>query len=326
MKQMMKSYILILLLPLLTTSVWAGVNELRISDIQAEAGQQVKLSIELVCDQSIIAFGAYMVLPEGVSLEGMAITDRWNSKGALVQYKMYSEGLYKIVGVDMKNAPIPGNVGSIVDVTLNIDKDMAAGVYEIRLEQIELAPKRLPDGTQLGNLQPEDYIAIQTVGKASLEIKGRGDDNPKKPKQKIDFTHVVKKQPQREGETVAGVFNDNYLMINLQDVFDLYTITISNSLGEVVYTKQVKTDNVLVLNIDISDLPYSDYTVTMENDEYIFTGHFFCSPPYDYDGDGVLTLNDVTTLVNIYLTDEDGWVTVSDVTALLEIYLNKDKE
>lgn len=167
---------------LLTMAFWpmlasaqAGVNELRISDIQAEAGQQVKLSIELVCDQSIIAFGAYMVLPEGVSLEGMAITDRWNSKGALVQYKMYSEGLYKIVGVDMKNAPIPGNVGSIVDVTLNIDKDMAAGVYEIRLEQIELAPKRLPDGTQLGNLQPEDYIAIQTVGKASLEIKGRGD-------------------------------------------------------------------------------------------------------------------------------------------------------
>ena len=149
--------------------------------------------------------------------------------------------------------------------------------------------------------------------------------NPKKPKQKIDFTHVIKKQPKREGETVAGSFDSNRLMINLQDVFELYTVTITDSLGQLVYTKQVLTDNVLALNIDISDLLYSDYNIIVENDEHIFDGHFYYNPT-DYDGDRILTLNDITTLINIYLTDEDGWVTVSDVTALLEIYLNKDKE
>ena len=150
-------------------------------------------------------------------------------------------------------------------------------------------------------------------------------NNPKKFKQKIDFTHVIKKQPKREGETVAGSFDSNRLLINLQDAFDLYTVTITDSLGQVVYAKQVQTNNVLALNIDTSDLLYSDYNITVENDEHIFDGHFYYNPT-DYDGDRILTLNDITTLINIYLTDEDGLVTVSDVTALLEIYLNKDKE
>ena len=163
-------------LPILA-SAQAGVNELRISDIKGEAGEQIILPVELVNDQSMIAFGAFLVLPEGVRVEDMALTDRWNSKTANIQYKMVQEGLYKFVGFNLRNVPISGNEGSIVDVTLNVDKNLAAGVYEIRLEQIELAPEKLPDGTdrQNGNLRPEDWVAVQTIGKASLEIKGRGD-------------------------------------------------------------------------------------------------------------------------------------------------------
>lgn len=178
--------------------------------------------------------------------------------------------------------------------------------------------------------QWEDVIAGSAQEPKSIPyeifVDGGGSGHSKKPKQKIDFTHVVKKQPKREGETVVGSFTGDRLFVNMGKLYDLYTVTITDSIGQVVYTKQVMTDNVLALNIDISDLPYSDYTVTVENDEYTFTGRFFCSPPYDYDGDRILTLNDITTLINIYLTDEDGLVTVSDVTALLEIYLNKDKK
>ncbi len=167
-----------------------------------------------------------------------------------------------------------------------------------------------------------DFLA--PVGGEIPDVPSRPDNsNPKRPKQKIDFTHVVKKQPKREGEIVAGSFDSNRLMINLQDVFDLYAVTVTDSLGQVVYTKQVLTDNVLALNIDISDLPYSDYTITIENDEYIFIGHFYYNPT-DYDGDRILTLNDITTLINIYLTDEVGWITVSDIAVLLGLYLNKE--
>ena len=68
---------------------------------------------------------------------------------------------------------------------------------------------------------------------------------------------------------------------------------------------------------------------------------------YDFDGDGILTLNDITTLINIYLDkyqqginilyqqetadmypydlDGDGILTLNDITMLINIYLEKSK-
>ncbi|MBQ9640353.1 MAG: DUF3244 domain-containing protein [Bacteroidaceae bacterium] len=153
-----------------------------------------------------------------------------------------------------------------------------------------------------------------------IDVDGVPTGESKKPKQKIDFTHTVKKQPQREGESVGGTLCEARLYVNMETLFNPYIVTITDPQGQVVYTKQLMTDNVKALDIDFSAFPYGDYTITVESDEYIFTGHF-CNIPYDYDGDGQLTVNDVVCLVNIYLTP-DGWPTVDDIAGLIDMYLN----
>ena len=168
----------------------------------------------------------------------------------------------------------------------------------------------------LGNsAEPSDPISIIT---GITVDTGGGSSHSGKVKQKIDFTHVIKKQPQREGETVVGNFTGNRLFVNVGKLYDLYTVVITDLSGQVVYTKQVQTDNVLALNIDISDYAYSDYTITVENDEHIFTGSFFCSPPYDYDGDGVVTVNDIAVIIRMFL---DGMAGIGDITETIDAYL-----
>jgi hypothetical protein len=168
---------------LLTMAFWpmlasaqAGVNELRISDIQAEAGQQVKLSVELVNENPVRGIGAYLYLPEGVTMEEInIIPNRWPEPDEWIdfQYKKLEDGVYKFVVIAMEkiNALSEGE-GEIFTITLNVGKDVADGVYEIMLKNVEMSVWPKDDAyLQMGG----SYTVTQTIGKASLEIKGRGD-------------------------------------------------------------------------------------------------------------------------------------------------------
>ena len=153
-----------------------GVNELRISDIQAEAGQQVKLSVELVNENPVRGIGAYLYLPEGVTMEEINIVpNRWPEPDEWIdfQYKKLEDGVYKFVVIAMEkiNALSEGE-GEIFTITLNVGKDVADGVYEIMLKNVEMSVWPKDDAyLQMGG----SYTVTQTIGKASLEIKGRGD-------------------------------------------------------------------------------------------------------------------------------------------------------
>ena len=162
-------------LPMLA-SAERGVNELRISDIQAEAGQQVKLSVELVNENPVRGIGAYLYLPEGVTMEEISIVpNRWPEPDEWIdfQYKKLEDGVYKFVVIAMEkiNALSEGE-GEIFTITLNVGKDVADGVYEIMFKNVEMSVWPKDDAyLQMGG----SYTVTQTIGKASLEIKGRGD-------------------------------------------------------------------------------------------------------------------------------------------------------
>jgi len=174
---MKKLFILLIMafLPMLA-SAERGVNELRISDIQAEAGQQVKLSVELVNENPVRGIGAYLYLPEGVTMEEINIVpNRWPEPDEWIdfQYKKLEDGVYKFVVIAMEkiNALSEGE-GEIFTITLNVGKDVADGVYEIMLKNVEMSVWPKDDAyLQMGG----SYTVTQTIGKASLEIKGRGD-------------------------------------------------------------------------------------------------------------------------------------------------------
>ncbi|MBR3619446.1 MAG: DUF3244 domain-containing protein, partial [Bacteroidaceae bacterium] len=101
-------------------------------------------------------------------------------------------------------------------------------------------------------------------------------------KRRVDFTHVVKKKPKapqrrvQESEDVAvsGEYTQTALTIDLGTLQDTYVVTITDPSGQSVYAKDVKTNRVLALDIDISAYTEDAYTITLENEDEIFEGNF----------------------------------------------------
>ena len=123
-------------------------------------------------------------------------------------------------------------------------------------------------------------------------------------KKRFDFTHTIKIQPKariereksdvhinsserevarpkvkariRRGEeqSLYGEYNDLLLGINLDPLDDDYLVSITDESGKAVYEKAVNAGSIVALNIDISAYAKGIYTVTIENNNEVFTGEF----------------------------------------------------
>ena len=99
------------------------------------------------------------------------------------------------------------------------------------------------------------------------------------PKQRLDFTHIIKTKPQAPMMRTAeqplyGEYNDQQLGINLDPLAEAYLVRINNESGKTVYEKAVNAGNIVAITIDISAYPKGRYTVTVENSREAFTGEF----------------------------------------------------
>lgn len=100
------------------------------------------------------------------------------------------------------------------------------------------------------------------------------------PKQRLDFTHIIKTKPQAPMMRTAeqplyGEYNDQQLGINLDPLDEAYLVRITNESGKTVYEKAINAGNIVGLSIDISAYPKGCYTVTIENSRESFTGQFY---------------------------------------------------
>ncbi len=100
------------------------------------------------------------------------------------------------------------------------------------------------------------------------------------PKQRLDFTHIIKTKPQAPMMRVAeqplyGEYNDQQLGINLDPLAEAYLVRITDESGKTVYEKAISAGNIVGLSIDISAYPKGCYTVTIENSRESFTGQFY---------------------------------------------------
>jgi Flp pilus assembly protein protease CpaA len=125
-------------------------------------------------------------------------------------------------------------------------------------------------------------------------------------KRRFDFTHTIKIQPKarikqeesdacinsserdvarpkvksrsRSGaeaeESMYGEYNDQQLEINLDPLDDTYLVSITDESGKSVYEKDINAGSIVALNIDISAYAKGRYTVTIENNNEVFTGEF----------------------------------------------------
>lgn len=96
----------------------------------------------------------------------------------------------------------------------------------------------------------------------------------------------------------------------------------------------VKTAKIGKLNFDLPQLPRCNYWDTSRvNEGYLFIYYKYTPLPGDIDGDDQLTVNDITALIALYLSngevdltvcdlDGDGQFTINDITKLIEMYLS----
>ena len=99
-------------------------------------------------------------------------------------------------------------------------------------------------------------------------------------KRRFDFNHTIKTQPKtprRAGELdgLYGEYNDQQLNVKLDPLNELYEVQITTGkTSDVIYSKTINAKNIVALNINISNYPESQYTVTIENSQEVFTGMF----------------------------------------------------
>ena len=142
-------------------------------------------------------------------------------------------------------------------------------------------PTRYPCDPILGDPVPE-FLMSCTVGDEVIYLNDEYEDGatPKDmAKKRFDFTHTTKLQPKnpRRGEeelSLYGEYNALQLGIHLDPLDDAYQVRITNESGKAVYEKTVNAGTIVGLSIDISAYAKGRYTVTVENNNELFTGEF----------------------------------------------------
>ena len=134
-----------------------------------------------------------------------------------------------------------------------------------------------------------------SVGDEIIYLNDKYDDSipldAETPKRRIDFTHTVKVKPkapvrmtnEETEESLIGEYNVHQLCIRLGALQDAFIVTIKDQNDSVVYIKTVHTNEIVALNIDISDYTEGDYSVCIENDKEAFNGKFIIEPTAIHD-------------------------------------------
>ena len=138
--------------------------------------------------------------------------------------------------------------------------------------------------TYPGQLNPAWALMSCTVGDEVIYLNDEYEDGvtpdlSNAPRQRLDFTHIIKTKPRAPMMRTAeqplyGEYNDQQLGINLDPLDEAYLVRITNESGKTVYEKAINAGNIVGLSIDISAYPKGCYTVTIENSRESFTGQF----------------------------------------------------
>ena len=142
-------------------------------------------------------------------------------------------------------------------------------------------PIRNPCDPIFGDPVPE-FLMSCTVGEEVIYLNDAREDGATPEgarKKRFDFTHTIKTKPKArirrgEAQSLYGEYNDQQLGINLDPLDDDYLVSITDESDEVVYEKAVNAGSIVALNIDISAYAKGHYTVTIENNDEVFTGEF----------------------------------------------------
>ena len=304
--------ILMTLLPMLAMAE----NVLSVENQSTQPGKRFILPINLDNTDEIRAMGFTLILPEGITVEDADMTRR-GSKHQVV-YKEQEGNSYKFASVSMGNDIYTGHSGDIINVVLNVDKNMAKGIYDIQLQEIELSVfdsglYTTADVTAQLNIDVENRLQMPDIvaGAGFLVTLPINLDNV----DVIRATGFDLELP--EGVTIEDVDltmrNQKTHSISYNEFapgqFKFAIVSMKN--------KNFKNNEgaiaTITLKIADSVLP-KDYEINLTNVEFSVTGI------------GLKMGDDYTSKLTVQIIgdiDGDGQFTVNDITALIALYLSK---
>ena len=132
------------------------------------------------------------------------------------------------------------------------------------------------------SILPDEIIYLKDESLPSnIEVK----------KQWLDFTHTTKPRPKspkkNEGptptlpvgardetdgeENLTGEYSAKELFVDMNSLSGIYNVALTDAIGNEVYRKEVQTSNIVALNTDLTKYAEGTYTLTIENNEELYT-------------------------------------------------------
>ena len=296
-------------------------DKLSLDKTTGYTGKQVVLPIKLINENEIAGVQFKLTLPAGVSVA-------LNSKNKLMFSKTErdadhtlsgskaEDGTYTVLLYSADTEAITGNEGSIIDVTLDIDKEMKDGMYEIKLSDIVLST------TKAVKINGDDVTA-------QLEVKSYllGDPNNDGSIDVVDITmianHILGNNPENFIFEAADVDADGTVDVN--DIISIANIILYGSSSN-AKPSMAKASNHLANNATSNESNGDGFTVknvsvkkggTVKVDfELTNAAHDFSGIQMDIDlGEGLSFATKSNGKVNVMkgarLEDEDFTLSVA---------------
>lgn len=294
---------------------------LEVADTVGFTGKQLVLPIELKNTDEIAGVQFNLTLPAGVSVA-------LNSKNKLMFSKTErdadhtlsgskaEDGSYTVLLYSADSEAITGNEGSIIDVTLDIDKEMKDGTYEIKISDIVLST------TKAVKINADDVTAQLKVKSYLL-----GDPNNDGSIDVVDITmianHILGNNPENFIFAAADVDADGTVDVN--DIISIANIILYGSSSN-AKSSMAKASKRLANNVTSNESNGDGFTVknvsvekggTVKVDfELTNAAHDFSGIQMDIDlGEGLSFATKSNGKVNVMkgarLEDEDFTLSVA---------------
>ena len=223
-----------------TTANWVALDDVRLyylSDAVIEepdnmlyveetpsvlSGSKTELSISLKNEDAIIATDFYLQLPEGMSLDKVALNGS-RSDGHQVTSQLNNDGYYHIVCYSSQNNAFKESDGELFCMTISCASNVAAGTYQANVVNI-----LMKDADKHNVAQPNFTISIEVP---DLQL---GDANEDRKIDIGDIVEVVDRIMQRPSETfnfaAANLHYDQ--KINALDLVALVKLVLSQVVNQ----------------------------------------------------------------------------------------------
>ena len=200
-------------------------NAIGAESITGFVGSEITLPIVMKNTENIIGMQFDLTLPKGVSIVTdeddeyvFTLTNRATSSHSVIASKI-SDGNYRVLVSSLQNSKFKGIEGAIMEATLAIANDMAAGEYPVKIANIEMST------AQNIAIRPGAFVSKLTI-QDSIPGDANGDGTVSVTDVTMTISYILGQAPDGFNVEAADVNGDG--SISVTDVTTIISIILGN--------------------------------------------------------------------------------------------------